>query len=319
MLSADSYRGLTAQLGIDERKSSILGKGFESVVLGTEDRAVKVFVSHHLISPATALASMEREARSLVLFGADDRLQGLIPQLHEAKTFQSHLPVEIEPRNGSKEHVVCVGALYMSRLPGKTAFNDDGPPTNRTLSEICNQMASALCLLHQASTSKHLVRQANGFPQMHAEHSAFGPEKFTSRYLSKEEAGIVVNIDDEHAQQADKIYHGDLHFRNILLDRQGKLSGIIDFGQASKGSPAIDFLHLSRPDILMHIGRQYHAAGLTLPTSREILQQQIIRDAQQLLKWEKASHTKGSMAIPGGIQEYVLAPLKKKITLYTQN
>jgi aminoglycoside phosphotransferase (APT) family kinase protein len=34
--------------------------------------------------------------------------------------------------------------------------------------------------------------------------------------------------------------HGDLHFRNLLVDDSGKISGVIDWGDTHIGSPAVD-------------------------------------------------------------------------------
>lgn len=40
------------------------------------------------------------------------------------------------------------------------------------------------------------------------------------------------------------LVHGDIHIRNVLLDDEGVLSGIIDWGDVHIGNPAIDFSFL---------------------------------------------------------------------------
>ncbi|MGW6384132.1 phosphotransferase [Peribacillus butanolivorans] len=40
------------------------------------------------------------------------------------------------------------------------------------------------------------------------------------------------------------LVHGDIHIRNVLLDKKGVLAGIIDWGDVHIGNPAIDFSFL---------------------------------------------------------------------------
>ncbi|MEC0243245.1 phosphotransferase [Paenibacillus dokdonensis] len=44
----------------------------------------------------------------------------------------------------------------------------------------------------------------------------------------------------DHVNPKDVFLHGDLHFKNMLVDETGKISGIIDWGDMNIGHPACD-------------------------------------------------------------------------------
>ncbi|MGV2805700.1 phosphotransferase, partial [Clostridium perfringens] len=44
----------------------------------------------------------------------------------------------------------------------------------------------------------------------------------------------------DQARHRHVLIHGDLHFKNMLVDEDGKLSGIIDWGDVNVGHPACD-------------------------------------------------------------------------------
>lgn len=44
----------------------------------------------------------------------------------------------------------------------------------------------------------------------------------------------------EGLDQRDTLVHGDLHFKNLIVDKQGTLTGVIDWGDTHVGHPAVD-------------------------------------------------------------------------------
>ncbi|WP_350300750.1 phosphotransferase [Peribacillus frigoritolerans] len=55
---------------------------------------------------------------------------------------------------------------------------------------------------------------------------------------------FVEALDDLDVQHPISLVHGDIHIRNVLLDDEGVLAGIIDWGDVHIGNPAIDFSFL---------------------------------------------------------------------------
>lgn len=53
-------------------------------------------------------------------------------------------------------------------------------------------------------------------------------------------AGYLDQVQTDPGKQPDVFLHGDLHFKNMLVDEQGKVSGIIDWGDMNVGHPACD-------------------------------------------------------------------------------
>jgi aminoglycoside phosphotransferase (APT) family kinase protein len=72
-------------------------------------------------------------------------------------------------------------------------------------------------------------------------------------------------LDRAHAlppTDATAVLHGDLHFRHLLVDDHGALSGVIDWGDICRGDPSIDLSLVwsllpasARPDFLAAYGR----------------------------------------------------------------
>ncbi|MGG4267161.1 phosphotransferase [Peribacillus simplex] len=55
---------------------------------------------------------------------------------------------------------------------------------------------------------------------------------------------FVERLGDLDVQHPSSLVHGDIHIRNVLLDDEGVLAGIIDWGDVHVGNPAIDFSFL---------------------------------------------------------------------------
>jgi aminoglycoside phosphotransferase (APT) family kinase protein len=60
-------------------------------------------------------------------------------------------------------------------------------------------------------------------------------------YAVKDFVGGIGELDVQHPSS---LVHGDIHIRNVLLDDEGILTGIIDWGDVHIGNPAIDFSFL---------------------------------------------------------------------------
>ncbi|QUL57166.1 phosphotransferase [Paenibacillus tritici] len=63
-------------------------------------------------------------------------------------------------------------------------------------------------------------------------------------YLSPEESGVIEayisRLQKDRVEAVNALLHGDLHFKNMLVNENGIVSGIIDWGDLSVGHPACD-------------------------------------------------------------------------------
>ncbi|MDP9698101.1 aminoglycoside phosphotransferase (APT) family kinase protein [Paenibacillus intestini] len=63
-------------------------------------------------------------------------------------------------------------------------------------------------------------------------------------HLSPEEFGVIEayigSLPQDRVEAVNKVLHGDLHFKNMLVNENGIVSGIIDWGDLSVGHPACD-------------------------------------------------------------------------------
>ncbi|AOH57291.1 hypothetical protein ABE28_023340 [Peribacillus muralis] len=55
---------------------------------------------------------------------------------------------------------------------------------------------------------------------------------------------FVERLGDMEVPESSTLVHGDIHVRNVLLDEEGILAGILDWGDVHIGSPAIDIAFL---------------------------------------------------------------------------
>ncbi|WP_046226473.1 phosphotransferase [Paenibacillus dauci] len=72
-------------------------------------------------------------------------------------------------------------------------------------------------------------------------------ESFLSKvaeHLSLEESSVIEayisRLQKDHVESVNVLLHGDLHFKNMLINEKGIISGIIDWGDLSIGHPACD-------------------------------------------------------------------------------
>ncbi|MBO0998163.1 phosphotransferase [Bacillus sp. SD075] len=64
---------------------------------------------------------------------------------------------------------------------------------------------------------------------------------FEQAYAVKD---FIEELGEPDVQHPISLVHGDIHIRNVLLDDEGVLAGIIDWGDVHVGNPAIDFSFL---------------------------------------------------------------------------
>ncbi|MEJ8306989.1 phosphotransferase [Saccharibacillus sacchari] len=68
--------------------------------------------------------------------------------------------------------------------------------------------------------------------------------KKMERHLSPEESGVIEaylsSLQQDRVEAVNVLLHGDLHFKNMLVNQEGIVSGIIDWGDLSLGHPACD-------------------------------------------------------------------------------
>lgn len=73
-------------------------------------------------------------------------------------------------------------------------------------------------------------------------------------------ARLLEAVDAIPQERGDGFVHGDLHLQNLLVDDDGRVCGIIDFGEAGRGFPEIDVVYLHwLPDIEAEALRTYRA------------------------------------------------------------
>lgn len=65
-----------------------------------------------------------------------------------------------------------------------------------------------------------------------------------AEHLSPEESGLIdayiSSLHKDRVETVNALLHGDLHFKNMLVNENGIVSGIIDWGDLSVGHPACD-------------------------------------------------------------------------------
>ncbi|MDR7071774.1 phosphotransferase [Fictibacillus barbaricus] len=84
-------------------------------------------------------------------------------------------------------------------------------------------------LLNIQNRKEYVINHFMDELSLHLEKNDY---ELLSDYLNQLETGFV--------QLKEVFLHGDLHFKNIMVDEAGKISGIIDWGDMGIGHPACD-------------------------------------------------------------------------------
>jgi aminoglycoside phosphotransferase (APT) family kinase protein len=151
------------------------------------------------------------------------------------------------------------GAPYM---PGREPLGLDEP----TRAALARPLGEFLRALHAAPAVDGLLEDPMGRADM-----AVRVPKTLDQFEPVEAAGVWRAPESVHElleaarslpqPEPTSVVHGDLHFRHLLVDDRGALSGVIDWGDVCHGDPAIDLtLYWSllpvsaRPDFLAAYG-----------------------------------------------------------------
>jgi aminoglycoside phosphotransferase (APT) family kinase protein len=151
------------------------------------------------------------------------------------------------------------GAPY---APGREPLGLDEP----TRAALARPLGEFLRALHAAPLVDGLLEDPMGRADM-----AVRVPKTLEQLGPVEAAGVWRAPESVHrlleaAQSLPKpepvsVLHGDLHFRHLLVDDHGALSGVIDWGDVCRGDPAIDLTLVwsllppsARPDFLAAYG-----------------------------------------------------------------
>lgn len=115
------------------------------------------------------------------------------------------------------------------------------------------RLAHFLKVLHQfpVQKAKQLGVQPDGMRRLDVSFRQRSLNDELSKLVTlgySEQANAVRNylkeLDLSHTESYNTLVHGDIHVRNILLDSEGVLAGVIDWGDVHIGNPAIDLSFL---------------------------------------------------------------------------
>jgi aminoglycoside phosphotransferase (APT) family kinase protein len=192
------------------------------------------------------------------------------PDIHRLLLAETDVPVARIRAFDDSHEVLDRDVLLMERLPG-TALSD-GPACD--LDRILEQVGRCLARVHA------LTADAYGYLGAHRpmEPQATWAEAFrvmwgkliddiaTTGHYSAAEAERLVGLLDAHLAAFDRpveasLLHMDIWSQNLLVDGEGRLSGIVDWDRALWGDPEIEFAVLdycgiSRPAFWRGYGRE---------------------------------------------------------------
>jgi aminoglycoside phosphotransferase (APT) family kinase protein len=137
-----------------------------------------------------------------------------------------------------------VPAILLTRLPG----HPPGPAETGDADGFCRQLAQTLALIHDlADVGAHLPRYRLYYDQAQAT-----PARWMPRTPVWEQATDAVR--QPPPRTAMTLIHRDYHPQNTLWAR-GRLSGVVDWTQASHGPRELDLAHM-RWNLVADYGQQ---------------------------------------------------------------
>jgi aminoglycoside phosphotransferase (APT) family kinase protein len=192
--------------------------------------------------------------------------------------------------------------------------------SSRKLSQIYTQMGAALALLHEAATSRPVAQFASqNFKPIHRHLEPLLHQE--SCHLTEKERQTVIEIYDrqQQTQPEQHLCHGDAHSGNFLFDAYGRVTALLDFGQAGYGSPAIDFFHAMEHGPFSITGNSYKKNGKQPPIQQSVREQRILCLAYCILNHEKHVYRQGLEGeMPIELKTTALHPLKAEIRAYNK-
>src|SRR3954470_2197755 len=220
-VDAPLARGLVAEQfsQVELAGLELLGEGWDNTVWLVDERWVFRFPRREV-----AIPGFERELAALPALAP--RVPLPIPDLVFAGRPADGFPWPF------------FGAPY---LPGREPLGLDDP----TRAALARPLGRFLRALHAAPVVGGLLEDAMGRADM-----AVRVPKTLDQLGPVEAAGLWRVPESVHrlleaARSLPKpdpvsVVHGDLHFRHLLVDDHGALSGVIDWGDVFRGDPAID-------------------------------------------------------------------------------
>jgi aminoglycoside phosphotransferase (APT) family kinase protein len=158
------------------------------------------------------------------------------------------LPVPIPEFLGTPSEVFPWPFLGHRKIPGRTACTVHLDDTQRT--QLAEPLARFLKALHTIPADEAARLGAGSDPFQRLD---MAPRLSRARTTLDElvQRGILDNLKPLwcllnaapalYSARANTLVHGDLYARQLLLDSEGQVSGIIDWGDVHLGNPAVDF------------------------------------------------------------------------------
>lgn len=220
-------------------KAEYIGRGGQGAILRDEGTIIKIHYNDgeqlHQINPSP-LASISSEAATLGLMSEHNRSGLQIPRPIEF--FHFGQPVFSEGRG-------YAGALRMTELDGQTPDWD----TLRAKPEVLDQhlfdagyvmgtLHTAARSIPEASLAPYTSRATEFFAS-----AARGP----SQFVSEKEIEVLrkLQAQREARNEPQLLLHMDLYPTNMMVDKNNRVTGVIDWGAARVGPREDDFFHYS--------------------------------------------------------------------------
>jgi aminoglycoside phosphotransferase (APT) family kinase protein len=127
----------------------------------------------------------------------------------------------------------CVPAILLTRLPGHSPG-----PADITGENSCRQLAEALTQIHQAGRT---AGRQLGTYRLYYDRAAAAPARWMLATSVWQAAAAAVRQPPPGTTMT--LIHRDYHPENTLWSR-GRLTGIVDWTQASWGPPGLDLGHM---------------------------------------------------------------------------
>lgn len=211
-------------LNIDKKDISVLGEGFESIVIEQRDGTI-----YRIAKTVETARQYTKEFQ-------------LLPQIHASLEVEIPLPIT----NRYDPSMIPSGIMSYQKLKGTPLQPDRLSPDN--LPVIAKQLAKFICNLHQIpihSLPSSCPQEVNN--KTHMRELRANTQDILHQVLSAKDQLLLTSwweeaLEDEAFYRHPLVLcHGDLWYANILTDELGEeITGIIDFSAMHIGDPAKD-------------------------------------------------------------------------------
>jgi len=174
------------------------------------------------------------------------------PEVHQLVREETAVPVAEVLAYDTGRKALPRDFILMRRLSGRAL--SDAPVRGRSLAEVYRQVGRALAQIH------NVTRERYGYLGAHQvmEPQSSWPAAFEAMWnkliddiegcggYSREEGRLVRRALEENLSIFDysgraRLLHMDVWAQNILVDEEGRLTGLVDFDRALWGDPEIEF------------------------------------------------------------------------------